>query len=71
MINAPQTHTILVTALSKRDPVPVGSHLNNLRAEYVIICRKVFEGEPGVFIIPTREVGQKIDKAEKERRVNC
>jgi len=68
--NATQTHTIQVKALSKRDPVPFGSNLNNLIAEYVIICRKVFEDKPEMFIIPSGEVKERIHKVGKDNKIS-
>lgn len=38
-----RTHTIRVKALSGKNPVPFGSNLDTLIAEFVIICRKVFD----------------------------
>jgi len=43
-------HTIQVKSLSKKDPAPLGNNLENLFAEYLIICRNVFDEKPEIFI---------------------
>jgi len=67
---ATQTHTIQVKALSEKDPVPFGSNLDNLVAEYVIICRKVFVEKPEMFIIKSNEVKEDIHKREKDNKIS-
>ena len=47
---AKRMHTIQVKSLSKKDPVPLGSSLENLFGEFLIICRKVFNEKPEIFI---------------------
>ena len=47
--DAKKTHTIQVKALSKKDPVPLGSNLDNLFAEYLIICCNVMD-KPELFV---------------------
>jgi len=53
---AKRTHTIQVKSLSKKDPVPLGNNLENLFAEYLIICRRVFEEKAEVFIANIEEL---------------
>jgi len=36
--DASRTRTIQVKTLSRRNPVPLGSKLDNLLADYVVIC---------------------------------
>lgn len=36
-------------SLSKKDPIPLGSSLENIFGEFLIICRKAFN-EPEIFI---------------------
>jgi len=68
--NAKRAHTIQVKALSKRDPVPLGSNLNNLFADYLIICRKVFDERPEIFIAKIDEIKSSgvIHEGEKNGR---
>lgn len=67
---ATQTLTIQVKALSEKNPVPFGSNLDNLIAEYVIICRKVFDEKPEMFIIKSNEVKEGIHKGEKDNKIS-
>jgi hypothetical protein len=67
---ATQTHTIQVKTLSRKDPVPFSSNLDNLVAEYVIICRKVFDEKPEMFIIKSNEVKKHIHKGEKGGKIS-
>ncbi len=59
--NATRTLTIQVKSLSKRNAVPLGGKLDNLVADYIIICRNVIDKNknPEVFIAKT-------DKAKNE-----
>jgi hypothetical protein len=41
--HAVRKYTIQVKGLSKRAPVPLGNKFDNLYADYLIICRNVFE----------------------------
>jgi len=53
---AQRRYTIQVKSLSKRDPVPLGSSLENLFGDYLIICRKVFDDKPEIFIAKISDV---------------
>lgn len=53
---AQRRYTIQVKSLSKRDPVPLGSSLENLFGDYLIICRKVFNDKPEIFIAKISDV---------------
>lgn len=66
--NATKTRTIQVKALSKRDPVPFGSNLDNLIADYFIVCRNVFSEEPEIFIAKANEIKDRIHEGVKEGR---
>jgi hypothetical protein len=63
--DAQLTKTIQVKALTKRNPVPFGSNLNNLIAEYLIVCRKVFDEKPELFIMRIDEIRNKITEKIK------
>lgn len=53
---AKRTHTIQVKSLSKENPVPLGNSLENLFAEYLIICRRVLDEKPEIFIANIEEL---------------
>jgi len=64
--------TIQIKSLSKRNPVPLGTNLENLKiVDYLIICRNVIEN-PELFIIRIDELLQsnRIHQGEKEGRVS-
>lgn len=54
--DASKTHTIQVKSLSKKNDVPLGSNTDNLIADYMIICRKVSEPIPEIFIVKTKKM---------------
>jgi len=58
--NAKRTRSIQVKSLSKRAPVPFGSGDLSVIAEYVMICRKVFEERPEIFVMRASEVKRRI-----------
>lgn len=68
--DAKETHTIQVKALSKKSPVPLGEKLDNLIAEYFIICREVIGDRPTCFIAKTREIHNLIHRREKNGKVS-
>ncbi len=47
-----ESHTIQVKSLSKRNPVPFGSSLKSLIAEYIFIVYNVYE-VPNLYIVDT------------------
>ncbi|MCZ7392831.1 MAG: hypothetical protein ABOK23_03500 [Candidatus Methanoperedens sp.] len=65
--NATRTHTIQVKALSKKSPVP-GMKKDSLIAEYLIVCRNVFDEKPEVFISKTDDIKDRIHEGMKEGR---
>jgi hypothetical protein len=62
--------TIKVKALSRRAAVPLGATLDNLLAEYLVVCRKVIEDNPECFILTTEEVKELANRNEKDGRVS-
>ena len=62
--------TIKVRALSRRDPVPLGKTLDNLLADYMVVCRKVNEPNPECFILTTEEVKELANPNEKGKEVS-
>jgi hypothetical protein len=68
--DAKRTHTIQVKALSKRPPVPLGKHLDNLFGDFFIICNKVSTDNPECFILTPSEVRKLAHRGVKEGRVS-
>jgi hypothetical protein len=67
--DAKRTHTIQVKTLSKRNPVPI-SKLDSLIAEYLIVCTKVFEDKPEVFVMKIDDIKDRIVKKTKNGKVS-
>jgi len=59
-----ETHTIQVKSLRKKNPVPFGTNLNTLIAEYVFIVTDVLD-EPNIFIMDSIKTGTLVKKREK------
>jgi hypothetical protein len=62
-------HTVQVKSLTKRSPVPIGSNLESLFADYLIICRNVFDN-PEMFVTAPKDVYKKIHKGQAEGRIS-
>ena len=60
---------IQVKALSKRDPVPLGTSLDRVMGDYWIIVNKVASG-PSAFILLPSEVKALAHHGQKEERVS-
>ena len=65
--DAVRKYTIQVKALSKKAPVPLGNTLDNLYADYLIICRNVLK-QPEIFIIKIADITTSIHRGEKDGR---
>lgn len=61
---------IQVKALSRRTPVPLGGHLDNLFGDYFIVCREVMVEQPDCFIMTPQEVSLSAHRGEKDGRVS-
>jgi len=61
--------TVQVKALSKRDPVPLGTSLDKLMGEFWVIVTNISK-EPGVFVLLPEEVRKLAHRAEKDGRVS-
>lgn len=68
--DASRTFTIQVKSLSRRSPVPLGNNLDNLFANYVIVCRKVIEETPECFILTPEEIRRLVHKGEKNGKIS-
>jgi len=64
-------HTIQVKGLFKRNPVPFGSNLDNLIAEfYVIVLLNELKSEPSAFVLKKENINGKLDRREKNGEVS-
>lgn len=62
--------SIQVKTLSRRVPVPFGSKLDHLFADYVVICRRVAEEVPECFILTPEEIRRLIHRGDKDGKVS-
>jgi hypothetical protein len=62
--------TIKVRTLSRRAAVPLGTTLDNLLADYMIVCTKVIEANPECFILRTDDVKDLANRNEKDAEVS-
>lgn len=68
--SAARTHTIQVKTLSRRAPVPLGTHLNGLFGDFFVICRNVSTESPECFVLTPDEVRDLAHRGEKDGRVS-
>jgi len=66
--DAERKHTIQIKSLSKKNPVPVGTKLDGLIAEYLIVCTKVFNEKPEVFVMRIDAIKSRIHEGTKNGR---
>jgi hypothetical protein len=62
--------SVQVKSLSKRDPVPFGTNLERLFADFLIICRRVVEDGPESFIITPEEIRRVVHRGEKDGKIS-
>jgi hypothetical protein len=68
---ASRRRTIQVKSLSKRAPVPLGSDISNLAiADFIVICRQVFDEQPDVFITTFNDIEGLIHRGVKNETVS-
>jgi len=68
--NGTKTHTVQIKALTKKAPVPFGSKIENMIAEFVIICRSVREEKPEIFVATKNEIKENIHRQVKNGKVS-
>ena len=68
--DAKTTITLQVKALSKRNPVPLGTSLNHLYADFVVVCRNVTKETPECFILKPAEVRKLAHRGEKNGKIS-
>ena len=66
--DAERKHTIQIKSLSEKNPVPVGTKLDSLIAEYLIVCTKVFDEKPEVFVMRIDAIKNRIHEGIKGGR---
>lgn len=59
-------HTIQVKSLSKRSPVPLGTRIDGLMAEFWVICNEVASDKPQCFVLELHDVLQRAHRGDKE-----
>jgi hypothetical protein len=65
-----RTHTVQAKSLTERSPVPIGSNLENLFADYLIICRSVLEDKPEIFIVSIDKIKSQIHEGIRNNKVS-
>jgi hypothetical protein len=68
--DALRTRTIQVKALSKPNPVPLGSSLANLFGDFFIICRNAVAHQPECFVLEPAEVRALAHRGVKHEKVS-
>jgi hypothetical protein len=66
----PRTLTLKVRTLSGRAAVPLGATLDNLLADYMVVCSRAIEPDPECFILTTEEVKELANRNEKDGKVS-
>jgi len=60
---------VQVKALSKRNPVPIGTSLDKIMGDFWVIVKNVAQ-EPCAFVVLPSEVKEKAHRGEKEGRIS-
>lgn len=68
--NASRRVLIQVKTLSKKNPVLLGTKLDNLIGDYVIICVRAYPNEPECFVMTSHEVDKLAHRGEKDGKVS-
>jgi len=61
---------VQVKALSKRNPVPLGTSLDKIMGDWWLIVNKVASPSPSAFILLPSEVRERAHRGEKDGRVS-
>ncbi len=62
--------SIQVKTLSKKNAVPLGSNLNSLIADYVLVCVRNYPDEPICYVLTSNEVKKSAHRGEKNGRIS-
>ena len=65
----PRVVMVQVKALSKRNPVPVGTRLDKIMGDFWVIVIDVLE-KPRTFVMQPSEVTHRVHRGEKDGRVS-
>jgi hypothetical protein len=68
--NATQKFSIQVKTLSKASPVPLSNKLDNLFADFVVVCRHVAKEIPECFVLTPAEIRNVVHRGEKNGKVS-
>jgi hypothetical protein len=68
--DAKRTHTVQVKALSQRNPVPLGTKLDGLFGDFLVVCCNVALDAPECFVLTPKEVCKLAHKGEKDGKVS-
>jgi hypothetical protein len=61
---------IQVKTLSKKNPVPLGGKLDNLFADFVVVCVRSYSNEPDCFVLTPDEIKQLAHKGIKDGKIS-
>jgi hypothetical protein len=68
--DAARKYTIQVKALSRSNPVPLGTSLDGLFGDFFVICRNIATESPECFILKPKEVAEAAHRGEKDGRIS-
>jgi hypothetical protein len=68
--DAKRTHSIQVKALSKRNPVPLGSHTDGLIGDFFVVCCNVASDSPECHVLRPSEVRSLAHKGVKDDKTS-
>jgi hypothetical protein len=68
--DASRKRSIQVKTLSKRNPVPLGSRLDSLVADFVVVCVRNYPNEPLCYVLTPSEVKELAHRGEKKGKVS-
>jgi len=61
---------IQVKTLSQKNPVPMGNNLDNLMADFVVVCVRAHPNEPDCFVLTPREIKKLAHKGMKNEKTS-
>ena len=61
---------IQVKTLSQKNPVPMGNNLDNLMADFVVVCVRAHPNEPDCFVLTPSEIQKLAHKGMKNEKTS-
>ena len=61
---------IQVKTLSKKSPVPLGTKLDNLIGDFVVVCVRAYPNEPDCFVLTPEEIIQLAHRGIKDSKIS-